>query len=449
MVVILGDPTFGAMSGSIGGLNFYQFRGRQCVRMKAIPKQPHTPAQAEARTRFTRALNDWQQHNYSKDIQLYKDWGKSSIFRARGLVYPIRDYQFFLGYRSNYYLNPNLPSEPSEQPSERPKCPVLYPFYVPHYDELNIWADGHGLPQDYLHLWYTKHHYPQNKVLPRKYSEYRHTYYIFADAYKPVCQLTMNDEAANSTVRDRSGNALNFTFIDPTGNPNTNTHSTLGKCNKALEFDGFDDRATRVYHTDFNFNGPHAFSTWAYFRYPFPGAQTFFNCYNGIAPNKTGVRFFIAATGALGIRIYNGANDVQYFDSRLLNTDTWYHVGYQIFAGCNLYFYVNGVPSSKISMPFMPADPIGETFFIGCTSFLSAFLYGYLDDMRWWKQQIGDTPHYALFLFSPEHEHMIPNVEKIPWSYITGQYQTWFKYRYISYGGGWSPLRHTYFRHTF
>ena len=53
--------------------------------------------------------------------------------------------------------------------------------------------------------------------------------------------LTMDDNAANATVVDSSGNGYNQTFVDLTGDPNTSAHTTAGVVGTALDFDGSDD----------------------------------------------------------------------------------------------------------------------------------------------------------------------------------------------------------------
>lgn len=51
----------------------------------------------------------------------------------------------------------------------------------------------------------------------------------------------MNDNAATVVVVDSAAGGNNGTFTDPTGNPNTSAHTTGGRVNTALTFDGVDD----------------------------------------------------------------------------------------------------------------------------------------------------------------------------------------------------------------
>ena len=51
----------------------------------------------------------------------------------------------------------------------------------------------------------------------------------------------MDDNAANTTVKDCSGYGNDGTFNDAGGDANTDAHSVIGKIGRALEFDGVDD----------------------------------------------------------------------------------------------------------------------------------------------------------------------------------------------------------------
>lgn len=449
MAIIIGEPLIGSISGSIGGVNFYNFRGRQCVRMKPIPPKPHTPKQAESIARYRVALHDWQSQNYSKDKQLYEDWGKSSVFSSRGMKYPLTAHQFFLGYRTNVDLSLALPPEPDEQPAERPKCPVVYPYYIPHLDAIWVWFDGYGIAGDRLFLWYTDHNYTQNNVLPRKYKHFRESFAWWDMGNVLVAQYTMDDDAVTPEVLDRSGNDYSFVFFDPIGNANTDWHSRVGKCNKALDFDGGDDYAKRDYHADFNFDGEHSFSAWIYADTIGPGSRWIFACYHPADGAGTGLNFLIISAGRLSLRTYDGADDEDYYDDRILEENTWYHVGYTLNEDGDLYFYVDGVPSEVIHTTGLPPAPTGETMYLGAETAGHGFFDGRIDDVRFYNRAFHSGLIYAIYNFSPEHTHMEPIVDLTEAEYIAGNHQTWFKYRYISQGGGWSPLHKTHFRHTF
>lgn len=51
----------------------------------------------------------------------------------------------------------------------------------------------------------------------------------------------MDDNLASTAVVDSSGESADGVFTDATGNPHTSTHTTDGKINAALTFDGTDD----------------------------------------------------------------------------------------------------------------------------------------------------------------------------------------------------------------
>lgn len=65
---------------------------------------------------------------------------------------------------------------------------------------------------------------------------------IEGDALPPYLLLPMNDDAATPTVVDTGTGLHDQTFVDPTGDPNTNAHTAPGKVGTALSFDGVDDR---------------------------------------------------------------------------------------------------------------------------------------------------------------------------------------------------------------
>jgi len=70
-----------------------------------------------------------------------------------------------------------------------------------------------------------------------------HKIELLGDLRPPILHLTMNDNASNPTVLDSAASQRHQTFIDPGGNPNTNTHSVPGpNGTTALAFDGVDDR---------------------------------------------------------------------------------------------------------------------------------------------------------------------------------------------------------------
>ncbi len=77
-----------------------------------------------------------------------------------------------------------------------------------------------------------------------------------------VAHYKMNDNSdATSVVIDSMGYS-NGTFSDASGNPNTNAHSTTGKLNGALIFDGADDYVdTNSFFNDI-FNGDFSIALW-------------------------------------------------------------------------------------------------------------------------------------------------------------------------------------------
>ena len=80
-----------------------------------------------------------------------------------------------------------------------------------------------------------------------------------------IAHYKMNDNAANTTVTDSQGNA-NGTFIDAAGDPNTDAHTTTGKINEALTFDGSDDYINCTDWAGFQFGASQDFSVACWFK---------------------------------------------------------------------------------------------------------------------------------------------------------------------------------------
>ena len=80
-----------------------------------------------------------------------------------------------------------------------------------------------------------------------------------------IAHYKMNDNAANTTVTDSQENA-NGTFIDAAGDPNTDAHTTTGKINEALTFDGSDDYINCTDWAGFQFGASQDFSVACWFK---------------------------------------------------------------------------------------------------------------------------------------------------------------------------------------
>jgi len=439
MAIIIGAPTFGEMSGSIGGTNFYSFRGRQCVRMKAQPKNILSPDQAISRNHFNRALQDWQTGNFSLPKSVYDAWGSQGIFSSRGQRYPLTGEQFFLGYRSLHYAHPILPSEPTLQPAERPKTCNYHMIYNPNEDNILVFIDGPIGTTDYFFIKYTDHNFPTNNIKPRIWPHTEQFVRRAVTEESLICHLPFNDSAANTTVKDNTINGLNFAFCDATGNPNTDFHASPGYCNRSLYFDDVDDYCTRVYDAKFKFNSPHAFSGWIYLDGSTGVSRYIYSCFDLTAGVKKGLIFFIDSTLHLVLRVLNGAYDAYFVSDFTLPLNTWTHFGYNLTFP-TVWFFKNGAYGAARYLAVLPATPTGLPLSIGFPGFGTGF-QGYMDSFRWFDYPISKQNIFCLYSFEKDFELSFPWWISLEPTFNAGTYRIWLKVRQVVEGGGWAPMR--------
>jgi len=440
MAIIIGAPSFGQMSGSIGANNFYLFRGRQCVRMKPLPKNILSPDQAISRNHFNRALNDWQNGNFSLPESVYDAWGSQSVFSSRGQSYPLTGEQFFLGYRSLHYAHPALPSEPTLQPSTRPPGCNYYMVYFPLYDIILVFVDGPIGVKDFFFAQYTDHWFPTNNIKPRSFPHSETLIRRKTDAENLICHLGFNDSAANTTVKDNTINGLNFAFCDATGNPNTDAHASPGYCNRSLNFDLIDDYCSRVYDSKFAFTYPHSFSGRIYLDGATGTNRMLWRCEDATPGALKGIAFWVTSTGHLALRIRNVAYQVLIYSDFTIPLNTWTQIGYTMNVPLT-YFYKNGSRDAGHTIEHLPAAPTGLPFTIGSPT-PGAGLGGYMDSFRWFDNLIGPPEFWCLFSFEKDFEFSYPWWLYIRPTFHTGTHRIWLKVRQVEEGGGWAPMRY-------
>ena len=162
-----------------------------------------------------------------------------------------------------------------------------------------------------------------------------------------VAQWRMNDNAANTTVED-SASTLTGTFIDATGDPNTDAHTTPGVSaltNTALTFDGVDD----VVRTGQDFIGGSEGITLAAWIYT---SKAVFSDEQGIfGGNSTSFLLrltddepFVFMDLALG-GFSSGVNSLRNAGIGLLSRNTWHHVAISWHPINGFKSYVDAVPS--------------------------------------------------------------------------------------------------------
>lgn len=442
MVIILGAPTFGSMSGSIGGINFYEFRGRQCARIKPQPTNNLSPKQAISRSHFALALDDWQTGNFSLPKSVYEAWGAQGIFSSRGLRYPLSGEQFFCGYRALHYAHPELPSEPTLQPSERPKGCNYYMVYNPNTDDILVFIDGPIGNKDYFFVDYTDHIFPSSNVKPCIWPHSDTHFRMQTISDHLVCHLPFNDSAANTTVKDNTVNALNFTFCDAGGDPNTDAHSSLGYCNRSLYFDNVDDYCSRVYDAKFNFHQAHSFSGRIYLDGSTGTNRMLWRCEDGTPGAMKGIAFWVTAGLNLGLRVRNGAFQQIVYSTFTIPLNEWTQIGYNLDVP-DTYFFKNGIVDTVRTLAGLPAAPTGLPFIIGLP-YPGAYFKGYMDSFRWTDSIVSHPQFFCLYTFEKDFELSYPWWISISPSFYTGTYRIWLKVRQVVEGGGWAPMRYAY-----
>jgi hypothetical protein len=163
----------------------------------------------------------------------------------------------------------------------------------------------------------------------------------------------MNDNDANTTVVDSSGNGNHGIFNDA-NDPNTNAHSVPGKINGALTFDGIDDFVDVV-----DVVGTGAYTKVAWIR------RDANDAYSNIVSGDTGSHAFWAPS-SYSSKLSAGHNydwDIVQ-DSNVLDPDIWHHVAvtYDLDSG-TMVLYKNGVQVD--SATGVGPSPASATTYIG------------------------------------------------------------------------------------
>ena len=155
-----------------------------------------------------------------------------------------------------------------------------------------------------------------------------------------VAYWKMDDNAANTTVVDSSGNGHNGTFNDATGNPNTDAHDTTGKINGALTFDGTDDYITFPDDPDYESDTEGAIVAWI--KIDSTGSYQTIYGYGDSAGTNDFLAFQTTTTEQLTINIRIGGTNNRIDSVQTFNTDTWYHVAVVSDGSTNTDLYIDG-----------------------------------------------------------------------------------------------------------
>jgi len=158
-------------------------------------------------------------------------------------------------------------------------------------------------------------------------------------------QWPLDDNAASTVVVDSTGNNLNGTFVDATGNPNTSAHhsATCQEGTGSLIFDGVDDYVTMTRSTAIEVGNPstHELSVSAWVKSDLLSPPSTFSTivgtgdggwYVGSFPNQDKLYFACWLTSGYTATV---TDDTPVFDGQ------WHHV-VAVYDGSKVHIYVDG-----------------------------------------------------------------------------------------------------------
>ena len=211
---------------------------------------------------------------------------------------------------------------------------------------------------------------------------------LAGDLRQPILHLTMNDNAANPTVLDASTGHYNQTFIDPSGNPNTEAHSVPGVVGTALSFDGVDDYIDlgATFMNDILI-ADHNFAVAFWWKRPTGNQDSGkYVLWNREQATQTKgffvVQGFVVAANRpyLTLRMYNGTES-RIFYTQNNNADDLFHHYVLQRRGTTFEVYVDGVLAQSDTNAANNADiSNASSFTLG--RFGAAYATGVMDDFR-------------------------------------------------------------------
>lgn len=148
-----------------------------------------------------------------------------------------------------------------------------------------------------------------------------------------VAHWKMNDTAATDVVVDERGN-YNGTFTDATGTATAAAHTTAGRVNSALNFDGTDDYIEVADHADFSFgdgssDSPFSISAWIKMSTGIPSSYTVSKSPNSGDANSEW--FFFISGSQLYIECVDASVGyatalIGKYANKIMSVETYYHV---------------------------------------------------------------------------------------------------------------------------
>jgi hypothetical protein len=195
-----------------------------------------------------------------------------------------------------------------------------------------------------------------------------------------IAHYLMNDNAANTTVADDTGNGHTGT-----ANQNTQDMDTTGKLNGALAFDGVDDYVNVAAHADLRLTGGGTIAAWI------KAAGLGENDAGRIVDKSTdtsatnGFYFAVASTTKIQCRINGNAAILSANSAWTLNT--WSHVAVT-FDGRVVRFYANGALLTETAYAYLPPDVAGDVRIGNRAGATDRTFNGAIDDLRIYERAL-------------------------------------------------------------
>ncbi len=212
----------------------------------------------------------------------------------------------------------------------------------------------------------------------------------------------LDDNAANTTVKDYSGKNNTGTFSDVAGDPNTSAHSTAGQIGSAMTFDRADDYVGIPYNSILN---PSIFTLSAWVKITTSFAE--YDQYAGIAStidNTTQTKGY-----ALQIRrtthkfgFYIGGSLIVSNEAAI--PGNWYHV-VGVCDGATISLYVNGIKqieTANVTIILNPNLPLNIGALLG--DYTDGYLWsGLIDDVKIYNYARTAEQIYNNYVLGTKH----------------------------------------------
>ena len=218
-----------------------------------------------------------------------------------------------------------------------------------------------------------------------------------------VGHWTMDDDAANTTILDSSGNANNGV-----SQQDTSALSAAGRIDGALSFNGIDDHIEVPFHENLNITGSLTLSAWIK---PAGGGT-----YEYIVSRWQGPYSYMLFTGhnKAGFYVEAGGNNANATFETELNDGQWYHlVG--TWDGSQATIYVDATATAG-TLGQGDVTTSGNGLIIGSRTGSDYFFTGSLDDVRVYDRALSATD--VGDLYDEGQDLTAPNPDPMTWSTV-------------------------------